>query len=358
MNPNLNILKGILILLVIVDHNDFSRSIFPGLLYGFGFHVVGFLTIPFLKPAPELNRDMFNYLFRLYYPFALIVTLMTLVVAVVQHVPAAVQFPLWVLTLLSGNSALLKETTGMALLWFLPSFMSLVVLRSAIEHASTSWKMAALVLFCVAHFFIGSIAPLVRNYLPLGLLPAVYVIPLAYLGVWLHRAWFSRMPAGLAFVTAAALFLPVKYLQMKANFYYEVGFAEVADYRNLYALALDDLESLFGVLMLFQLCRFKLGRFLEECGRYSIQIYLFHAFIALGVYKIIMRFVSDAGAPVLFALSVTATALLTLAFARWLVGQPFLLRFVLPRNLQVLLGRPASTPTHPHSETPKTGMTQ
>jgi fucose 4-O-acetylase-like acetyltransferase len=350
---NLNILKGLLILLVIVDHNDFSRSIFPGFLYGFGFHVVGFLTIPFLKPAPPWNRDMGPYLFRLYYPFLLIVTLLALVVGVTHHVPAVLQGKLWALTLYSGNSALLKQTTGMSLLWFLPSFMSLVLLRSAIEHAGATARRIAIALFCVAHLFVGSVAVLVRDYLPLGLLPAIYVVPLGYLGAWTQRALFSRWSPGLGFVIAAALFVPVKYLQMQAHLYYEVGFAVVADFTNPYALVLDDLESVLGVLMLFQLCRFRLGAFLEECGRYSMQIYLFHAFVALAVYKVVTRLIPDAGAIPLFAVSLTATAVLTLALARWLVRQGFVQRFVLPRAPQALFGRTVPAAQRPQPQTAK-----
>lgn len=351
---DLNVLKGILILLVIVDHNDFSRSIFPGFLYGFGFHVVGFLTIPFLKPAPAWNRDMVPYLFRLYYPFFLLVTVLALVVGFARHVPAGEQLQSWLLTLYSGNSALLKQTTGMALLWFIPSFMSLVMLRSAIEHGGVLRKRIAIALLCVAHVFVGSVAFLVRDYLPLGLLPAIYVIPLAYLGVWVHRTLFSRLSPALALLVATALFVPVKYLQMQGHLYYEVGFAEVADFRNLNALVLDDLESILGVMMLFQLCRFDLGGFLRECGRYSMQIYLFHAFVALGVYKTVVKLMPGAGSIVLFTVSLATTALLTLLLARWLVRQPLVTRFVLPRSPQVLLGLPSPAAAAPGAREPHT----
>jgi fucose 4-O-acetylase-like acetyltransferase len=354
VNVDLNALKGILILLVIIDHNDFSRSIFPGFLYGFGFHVVGFLTIPFLKPAPAWNRDMGPYLFRLYYPFFLIVTVLALVVGISRHVPASEQLQSWLLTLYSGNSALLKQTTGMALLWFIPSFMSLVMLRSVIEHTGVLRKRIAVALLCVAHVFVGSVAVLVRDYLPLGLLPAIYVIPLAYLGVWIHRRLFAGLSPALALLIATALFIPVKYLQMQGHLYYEVGFAEVADFKAPYALLLDDLESVLGVMMLFQLCRFNLGGFLRECGRYSMQIYLFHAFVALGVYKAVVKLMPGAGSILLFTISLTTTALLTLALARWLVRRPLVARFVLPRNPQVLLGLPpasiATPPPHPAHE--------
>jgi hypothetical protein len=336
---NLNLLKGILILLVMVDHNDFSRSIFPGFLYG-----VGFLTIPFLKPAPALNRDMGAYLFRLYYPFFVMATLMAAVVGVTRHVPVAEQSALWLLTLYSGNSVVLKQTTGMALLWYLPSFIALVTLHSAIEHAGRAPKVAAIALLCVVHVFVGTVAPMLRDYVPLGLLPALYVVPLAYLGAWTQRTLFSRLSPGVALAIAVAVFVPVKYVQIQAHLYNEVGFAEVADFTAPYALLLNDLESVLGVLMLFQVCRFPLGAFLQECGRYSLQLYLFHAFVALGIYKAVLRFAPDIGSIPQFAISVAATALSTLLLARWLAGRRPVQRFVFPRSPQVLLkgvGAPA-----------------
>jgi fucose 4-O-acetylase-like acetyltransferase len=334
---NLNLLKGILILLVIVDHNDFSRSIFPGFLYGFAFHVVGFMTIPFLKQAPRLDKSMGAYLFRLYWPFVVMTALMAVAAGLLGHVPAPVQVERWILTLYSGNSAVLKQTTGMALLWYLPSFVSLILLYSAIEHIGRPLKALAVGMLCGVHLFIGAVAPAIRDYLPLGLLPALYVIPLAYLGVWLHRRVFERLSPVLALALAVALFVPIKYLQIHANLYNEVGFAEVADFRTPKALLLNDLESVFGVLMLFQVCRFEFGAFLQSCGRYSIQIYLFHAFVGLVVYKAVLRFAPDIGIIAQFGISIAATAVPTLVLARWLAQRHLVQRFLFPRGLRVLL---------------------
>jgi fucose 4-O-acetylase-like acetyltransferase len=335
---NLNALKGILILLVILDHNDFSRSLMAGFLYGFGFHVVGFMTIPFLKPAPALDRNFGNYVFRQYWPFFVVVSLTALAVLVTTQVPAWTQLRLWGLSLYSGNSAVLKETTHMALLWFLPSFISMVAVRAAIEHAGTAGK-AAIALLCVAHLFIGAYAGSIQDYLPLGLLPALYVIPLGYLGVWVHRRLLGRIPAVFALLLAVAIYAAVKHLQMRAHFYNEVGFAEVADYRHPFALLVNDLEAVTGVLMLFQLCRLRIAAVFDAFGRYSMQIYLFHAFIALAVYKTVLKAAPGAPLAAQFGVSLAATALLALAFARWMAAQPLAQRFIFPRNLQALRGR-------------------
>jgi hypothetical protein len=128
----------------------------------------------------------------------------------------------------------------------------------------------------------------------------------------------------------------VKYLQVRGHLYNEVGFAEVADYTRPFALLLNDLESVTGVLMLFQLCRLPLKSFIEQFGRYSIQVYLFHAFIALGVYKAVLLL--PAGAAVHFAVSFGVTAASSLLVARWMAQNPLAQRFIFPRTPATLFG--------------------
>ena len=335
---NLNLLKGILVLLVVMDHNEFSRSLFPGFLEGFSFHVVGFLMIPFLRPAVPWSRYYLNYLFRLYFPFLLIVTLMAIVVAWLKPITAQEQAWLWLHALYSGNSAILKQVTDMALLWFLPSFISLVTLRTAIDNSSRAGKATAIALLCLAHLFVGAVARDIEHYLPLGLLPAVYVVPLAYLGVLLHRQVYERMTVPAALLVSTIIFVAAKYAQMRAGLHAEVGFAVVADYRTPLALLLNDLEAVTGVLMLFQVARVRLGGWLGLCGKYSLQVYLFHAFVALLVYKGLLRV--GAGWPVaaLFTVSMLVTVVLTVPLARFLAEQPLVRRLLFPRSPADLLG--------------------
>ncbi|MGG7605432.1 acyltransferase family protein [Massilia sp. BKSP1R2A-1] len=337
---NQNVLKGILVLLVVVDHNEFSRNLFRGFLEGFSFHVVGFLMMPFLRPAAPWSRDYLNYLFRLYFPYLLVVTAMAIVVAWVEPVTAGEQALRWLHVLYSGNSALLKQVTDMALLWFLPAFISLVTLRMAIENSGRTGKAIAIVLLCVAHLFVGTVSREFAPYLPLGLLPAVYVVPLAYLGVLLQRRIFERIAPLAALLVTGTIYVAVKHAQIRAGLYNEIGFGMVADYRAPGALLINDLEAVTGVLMLFQLARFRLEGLLALAGKYSLQVYLFHAFVALGVYKVLLRFTAGWPVAALFTVSLLATVLLTVPLARFLAEQPLTRRFLFPRSPADLFGRP------------------
>lgn len=336
---NQNLLKGLFILLVIMDHNDFARGIIPGFLQGFGFHVMGFMMIPFLRPANRIDGNFLQYLFRLYYPYLAIVTFMSVVVAWITPIPALEQAGRWALALYSGNSGILKDTTHMALLWFMPSFISLIILRTLIENANRWMKAFAILGACLVHPYIGPAAPLVRDYLPLGLLPALYVLPLAYLGIYLHRQCFQALSRTTALFLSACIFVLVKSCQMHFGFANEIGFAAVAGYSDWPAMVINDAEAVFGVLMLFQACRFALVSAIEPFGQYSLQIYLLHAFVALAIYKLVLA-ANIASVPVLFAITLVTTSVATLALARFAATQPHIRRFLFPRSWQELAGRP------------------
>lgn len=329
MNPN--VVKGLLVLLVAVDHNDFSRSVFPSFLYGFSFHVVGFMTLPFLRPAPALDRQFGQYLFRLYYPFLVIASALALAVALLTPVSPLRQLEGWALSLYSGNSDVLKQTTHMAMLWFLPSFVALVALRGVIDHIGRTGKVVAIAALCIIHPLIGVAPERIQDYLPLGLLPALYMVPLALVAAWGHVR-LLRLPRLAGLALTVLVYALVKSQQMAQHLYYEVGFAVVADYTQPLALLLDDLESVTGVWMVFQLGRFSLGSLVATAGKYSLQVYLFHAFVAALIYKLLISTTSGVPAIVLFCVSFGLTAVLATLLARFLAEQGTIRRLLFPRT--------------------------
>lgn len=345
---NLNFLKGLLIILVIADHNEFTRALFPEFFRGLTFHVVGFMTIPFLRPPMRVASAQFAaYAFRLYYPFLLAACALWLVVTLTEAAPLAERLGLLAAVLYSGNADLLKRVLHMGLLWFLPSFLALVTLRNLIDTSAVRVRQAALVLLLVAHVWIGMAAPAIEDFLPLGVLPALYMIPLAYAGVALHRKLFEPLGAARALVLATLAFVAVKALQMHLHLNNEVGFAQVADVRNLGALLVNDLEAVTGTLMLFQAARLNLAGLVAACGKVSLQIYLFHAFVALALYRLLMLAMPQLAPAWLFVLSMSATILLTLALAMLVMRLPLLRRLLFPHSLADLRGRasaPASAP--------------
>lgn len=347
---NLNFLKGLLIILVIVDHNDFSRKLFPAFLLGMTFHVVGFMTIPFLKAPHKLVSAQFaDYAFRLYYPFLLVTCCMWTLVTVLGQTPVMERLGMLGIVLYSGNAEALKSATQMGLLWFLPSFISVVALRSLVDNCAPVPRALALAVLLGLHFVVGTVAKPLQDYLPLGLLPAIYIVPLAYLGAALHRTVFAPASVPLATAGAMLLFALVKGMQMAMGLENEVGFAAVADFHDPLAVLVNDLEAVCGTLMLFQCARWEFKGLLELCGRYSMQIYLFHAFIALGIYKALLLLVQGSDDALLFSVSLCATVALTVLVAHGLMLRPGLRRLVFPRNMRELLRVPAAPAPLPPS---------
>ena len=173
----------------------------------------------------------------------------------------------------------------------------------------------------------------------LGLLPVIYVIPLAYLGVLLQRRVFERMGSTGALAAAFALFLVAKYAQMRMELKNEIGFAAVSDYTNLAGLFLNHLEAVTGVLMLFQVCRFAISRFSDIWRKYSLHLHLFHAFIALFIYELLLKLMPEWSVLLLFIVSMAATVVLSMAAGRFIAEHTLLTRLLFPRNTGELLGR-------------------
>lgn len=335
---NLNVLKGLLIILVVIDHNDVARMVIPAFLLGMGFHVVGFMTIPFLKSPPRIaTQELADYAFRLYYPFLVLTCVLWAVVTLTGDSPLGIRLAELAHVLYSGNADLLKRTVNMGLLWFLPSFLSLVILRAALAWCAPSLRYAALAMLFAIHPFVGTFAKELQDYLPMGLIPAVYIFPLALSGAVVQRRVFERLPRYGAVLLSLSVFALIKLAQIALGMDNEIGFATVADYTTPLPLLLHDLEGISGTLMLFQIARLDWKGVIEKCGQYSMQIYLFHAFLALGIYKASTWLFVQADPLPLFIGSAVATVLATLVAAVLTMRFGPLKRLIFPRDAAELL---------------------
>ncbi|MRV76421.1 hypothetical protein GJ700_32395 [Duganella sp. FT92W] len=339
---NLNILKGLLILTVIFDHNDFSRGVFADFLRGMSFHVVGFLAIPFLRDALNpVSRRAAQYVFRLYFPFLLMTLAMGAALMVLGGQPWQERVRAIAVALYSGNFYALKAATNMGLLWYLPSFISLVLLHGVIEAQGRTGKAMLMALLVALHGVLGPVAAGIQDYVPLGLLPALYVIPMCYLVVLCHRHLYLRLPVPAAVLLALGSFALVKWGQMHWRLPYELGAMEVPGFDAWPSMLVDDLEGVTGALLLFQLARLPLGKLLAAFGEVSLQVYLVHAFIGLAIAKVLMRTSLVAHPVAILAISLALTAAIALAVARVVMASPFK-RYLFPRDVAELTGRTAA----------------
>jgi fucose 4-O-acetylase-like acetyltransferase len=330
---NHNIVKGLLILLVAIDHNDFARDVIPGFLRGLSFHVVAFMALPFIRPALPLNTAAIRkHFFRLYYPFFVFACVTAGGYWLSTGRPFGDALVDLLHALYSANVVSLKAATNMALLWFLPSLFSLLIVKGMIEGAARPLKLFLVVAVLVCHPLIGAASGLTQHYLPLGLLPAVYIVPLVYVIAFLHLKTFEPMPRKIAFLVSALLFAGVKHAQIQLGLSQEVGFVLVSDYRSPLALLVNDLEAITGTLLVFQMSRFHLGSFCESLGKFSLQVYLFHAFIGAALFVTIKRMPIAIDLTVALAVSVLLTLWASMLVARGVFGTKHLKSALFPED--------------------------
>lgn len=337
---NQNALKGMLIMLVIFDHNEYAHKMFPLFLQGFSFHVVGFMSIPFLRAINPLEKKTLEKLFfSYYYPFFWIVCGMAILNVILNRYLSNAVISNLLLALYSANASILKIVTQMSLLWFLPSFLALILIRSIVMERSKPVQLIAIVGFFALHLWVGHVALRIQNYLPLGLLPAIYIFPLALIIIKIHQSLFEKLARVPALIGILIVFVIVKYWQIRLGLSQETGFAEVADYQNLTALVVNDLEAIFGTLLLFQIARFNLSKLFENLGKNSMQVYLFHAFVALIIYKILEKTIPAIPMSALLLISMCLTMLITIYVARVVMRNNLSKQLLFPRSWRELTSR-------------------
>lgn len=337
---NSDLVKGILIALVIIDHNDFSRELFPQFLNGFSFHVLAFLALPFIRSTPPLSLSTLQkHFYRLYYPFLVIAVTTGVVFWVHSGRGFADEALALSQALYSGNADSLKRATNMGLLWFLPSLFSLMVIKGVLEAVPVAFRQTLMASIFIAHFVIGIIALRVQDYLPLGVLPALYVVPLVYTVAIIHLRALCPLRRELALLSVISLFILVKYAQVKMDLFQEIGFSRVADYTSPTALVVNDLEGILGTLLVFQLGRFSLFRWIEIIGRNSLPIYLFHAFIGRILYVAITSQPVTTDPLLSFILTSMLTLILSTMLAQLVMRVQFLRQLLFPDNRPGLLRR-------------------
>jgi len=107
MNPNL--VKGLLIFLVVLDHNDFLSAEIPLVLRPLGFHVLSFLALPFVLEQAS-TTSILDKSFRYFWPFAIFLTISTLLyqVMLIGNTSFFNILRVWSVALITGSGANVK----------------------------------------------------------------------------------------------------------------------------------------------------------------------------------------------------------------------------------------------------------
>lgn len=330
---NQHVLKGLLIILVILDHNEYARDLFPQFLNGFSFHVIGFFALPFLRPLQSFGKNTLEKLsFAYFYPYVWFVCGMALITSIVSGKSLIASIPNLLLAIYSGNAFVLKDVTRMSLLWFLPSFVSLLLIRNLVFESQKNVKTFLILLFLLMHVGIGYIGGRNSYYVPMGLLSAAYAFPLITIIIYLHKELLAKLKREQAILISSVALILSKYWQIHMGLHQELAFVVVSDFRDMAAIMANDLEAITGTLFLFQISRLNMGRLIEIIGRNSMQVYLFHAFVALLIFKLIEVTPNTTPVEIKFLLSMVLTTAVTSFIAQIVMKNSVSSKLLFPRN--------------------------
>lgn len=333
---NINMAKAYFILLVIIDHNNLSRVFIGDFLQGFTFHVVGFFSLYLINQ----NENQQNYVglmsksvVRYLYPYTLFVIGLSLVMYLAQPSDLASQAILVLKALYTGNYIYLKQSTNMYLLWFLPAFVSFVCLVEIYKKARRLYPNTILLCIFTMFLVIPFFSVNMQQLFPLGGMTACYILTLAVVINYLYTK-FRCIDKTILFILFP-LFILVKYFQVKLNLTQEIGFLVVTTIEEPIPLIFNALESIFGVLLVFYISALHENRFMNTMGRYSLQVYLLHAFVAVAVWSS-LRILLDSDTMISWLITISLTALSSTYLAIKIMNNKLLLRYLFPKDFKTL----------------------
>jgi fucose 4-O-acetylase-like acetyltransferase len=288
--------RGILILVVIFDHNDIIRNVrsVQDWFLPMTFHVAGFLLLPFLIPPRRLSFEMIrDHAFRYLIPFIFAVVGYAILfqTIVVGRLPGLSWLQNLLTAILLAAPWSLREATGFIVLWFLPALLSTVLLSALFNSSSGRWRAAILLVSIAVHLLVGFAPISVKASVPQGVLIALYIFPLGVAARYL----IPRLIDG----KKAVLMVPVLIGLVAAGWALERGReVEVATLlvptitQPIYVIA-TDLQDL-GALAILLACGPLLVRVpgLTLLGRHSLLVYLLHPVFYKAIFLVLLPYYS------------------------------------------------------------------
>ena len=292
-------IKGLLILLIIFGHTGMittnfvtgERTFFWRWLYSF--HVYVFLILPFIygyhKPVEasqqdglrNIAKDLKHNLIKIGVPYCWFFLFSAIIFVTLGGGTFDLKGLLY--AFFFGNEPLMDQYIGFNFVWFLPSMLALMTLKSVWYNSKpiVRWGIAIVsiglwllaITKVVSRFTIGM-------YVPFSISQAFYFILLGLLARWLTEKQFStkwQMPVVLLLIGVCTVL-----------FYHSDDFTGLAvSVYSIFRVVMPVLMFLllYGIRNL--LSKSKLLKFL---GTYSLQIYLVHVYIINTLQVILLRF--------------------------------------------------------------------
>jgi hypothetical protein len=347
----LDAFKGLFIALVVAGHNHTFEAVAGEARGGlYLVHVAMFLLLPFLRPRGEWSRlGWADGLVRYGWPMVVFCTLYAGLFALfsgrspgeaVLGVPYAV---------FAMSVPAFEQVTGLQILWFLPALIGLRFTLKLLGAAAMPSLRLLLVLAFAAHLCVGLLPEAWLQVTPLGWPIVAYMLFPGLVAYALQSGGF-RIPlrqVGPALLVAALFAVlyrhagPVVGASPSAPLF-SLGKLEVPSIAEPVRLLAADAAQLIVLFSGLTLCGLAAMQVIfADLGRHSLEIYLFHQPIYIGLLTVSRKLGIASGdigmGLVLFALTVA----LAFAMARLLTEFPRLRRLLFPQGAPDLRRQPA-----------------
>lgn len=277
-------LKALLIVIVVMDHNDFLRQAWPGPFRPLTSHVLGFLILPFLVRAPRLEfASVRDRAVRYLVPFWWTLAACSLLYFVKFGGKSVADMGLDFLSAaVVGSAGLIKIASGFYYLWFLPCLLGLV-LGITLYDAAPRYVRALVLLACAGfHLVVGQLPDGWANWIPLGVPIVAWVFPFGVaMRLALQRYRLSTIaPPAIAAFAVSGWYLVVT----KRNI--EVMTLSFFPSSQAATFLMQEISTVCGVVLLMWLASlWRNSRLLNRIGEQSLVIYLVHPL----VYAVLFR---------------------------------------------------------------------
>ena len=280
-------MKGLLILIVAADHNEFFRLAAPSVFEPLTFHVLGFFLLTFSFNSSRYDA---NYLrdraVRYLVPFLWTLSLLSLAFHVLyqQHAAPAASLMAWAMAALIGNAPFVKASSGFLMLWFLPSLFGLTCLIAAYGRLGTRWpRRMAIALACAGHLVLPLLPRSALLCIPWGL---AIMAQIFLLGLVWRRMLLLPLPKYWGMV-CATVFVTSYAALVVLSVPLEVATFDLVGIDRPGIMVLQDLAGVAGVLSVLWCAKAMAGfRCLKAIGKHSLWIYLLHPVVYVVLWKV------------------------------------------------------------------------
>jgi len=293
-------IKGILIVVVAADHNDWFRQLAPNLFEPLTFHVLGFFLLAFTFGTKEWSLTYIsNRIARYMIPYwwALSATTLAFFLMYRSHASASDSLLAWGLAMLIGNAPFTKSASGLLMLWFLPALFGLTCLLAMFDSLrSHRIKLVVWGVALVAHLTTPVAPRAIMLWLPFGFAIAINIF---FLGLVWRELLNCRLPRLWGPIVTSIFILSYGVL-VSGPTHLEIATFYLVGINQPQILFFQDISGIMGVLTVVWLASLpKQLKWAEAIGKNSLLVYLIHPVAYVVIGKIIALVFGSVTSPIL-----------------------------------------------------------